>query len=143
MSGAVLSLLGTAGGGSSAVTIALTGQNLFAAAPGTTATITYQINADGKVYYTQNGGSPVFLEDWCIPASQAANYECYATVIAGALNGGSAATNTWIALSSSRTWLITRTTLGLEEAAINVGIRRVGSVPILASADIYLYAEYV
>lgn len=141
MSGAVLSLIG-AGGGASAVTITLSAQSIFAFNSFGTASAAYQLKSDGTANYSQNGGGYIFLENWCVPGAQATNYECYVTVVAGALSVGSAATDTWLALSSSRVWQVSRPTLGVNDAIINIGIRRAGTSTILASADITLEAEY-
>lgn len=141
MSGAVLSLIG-AGGGASAVTITLSAQSIFAFNSFGTASAAYQLKSDGTANYSQNGGGYIFLENWCVPGAQATNYECYVTVVAGSLDGSSSATGTWLALSSSRAWLVSQPTLGITDAIINIGIRRTGTSTILASADITLQAEY-
>jgi hypothetical protein len=141
MSGAVLSLIG-AGGGASAVTITLSAQYIYAFNALGTASAAYQLKSDGTANYSQNGGGYIFLEDWCVPGAQATNYECYVTVVSGVLDGSSSATGTWLALSSSRAWLVSQPTLGITDAIINIGIRRVGTSTILASADITLQAEY-
>jgi hypothetical protein len=57
------------------------------------------------------------------------------------LSGGSSATDTWLALTTTRNWLVS--TVTLQYATLNVGIRRVGTTTILASADIELAAEAV
>jgi len=106
MSGAVLSLLGTSGGGASAVTITVNSAYIFGFNPGSTADAQYQLSSGGGAYEIVNSGAATLLYDWCVPASEAANYEVYATVVTGSLSGGSAATDTWLALSSTRTWLV-------------------------------------
>jgi hypothetical protein len=139
MSGAFLTLLG-AGGGASAVTINLSQQFKFAFNFGAPASAEYQLNSNGNVEYSENGGAFSVLEAWCIPAAQAANYECFATQVTGGLVTGTL--GVWLALSSSRSWSITQPNPGVERAIINVGIRRVGTTTILASADIEMNAEY-
>jgi hypothetical protein len=139
MSGAFLTLLG-AGGGASAVTINLSPQLFFAINFGAPASATYRLNSSGNAEYSENGGGYSVLEAWCIPAAQAANYECYATLVSGNLTSGTL--NTWLALSSSRSWNVTQSAPGVDSATINVGIRRVGTTTILASADIEMNAEY-
>ncbi|NDC10401.1 MAG: hypothetical protein EBZ75_13885, partial [Oxalobacteraceae bacterium] len=88
-----------------------------------------------------NGGGATLLYAWCVPAAQAANYEVYASLVSGSLSAGSSATDTWLALTTTRNWLVSTTTL--KYATINVGIRRVSTTTILASADINLEAEAV
>lgn len=142
MSGAVLSLLGAAGGGSSSVTITLSTQNIeiYDAGP---VSATYQLNSNGSANESINGGAYNLLEYWCVPGAEAVNYECYATLVSGALAGSSAATGTWLALSTSRIWRVSQIgSPGVASATVNIGIRRVGTGTILASADISLYAEY-
>lgn len=141
MSGAVLSLMG-AGGAASAVTINLSNQYLYGYNFGFTASAAYRLNSSGEAQQNINGGGYTTLENWCVPGSQAVNYECYASVVSGFLTAGSAATDTWLPLSSSRLWQVTQSVIGIKEAIINVGIRRAGDSTILASADIYLTAEY-
>lgn len=143
MSGAVLTLMGAAGGGGgSAVTITLSAQTISSLdnAPVSAA---YQLNSNGTANQSINGGPYSFLENWCVPSAQAVNYECYATPVIGTVDGGSAATGTWLALSSSRFWSASQLSPGGNLVVINVGIRRVGTTTILASADIELSAEYI
>lgn len=142
MSGAVLSLLGTTGaGGASSVTITVNSAAIFGFNPGGTASAEYILGSSGDALESVNGGLATLLYNWCIPASQAANYEVYATVVSGSLSGGSSATDAWLALSSTRGWLVSTTTVLYAE--LNVGIRRIGTTTILGSADIYLAAEAV
>jgi hypothetical protein len=136
MSGAVLSLLGTGGAGA-AVTITLSTQFLYAFTTGT-ASAAFRLNTNGNAEYSENGGAYSVLEAWCVPAAQAVNYECYASLVSGLATG---TFDTWLALSSSRTWTVTQVTIGVSDAVINIGIRRAGDATILASADIYLTAE--
>ena len=141
MSGAVLSLLGTSGGAASAVTITVDPATITGINIGLTASAQYQLNSSGGAFESINGGAPTLLYNWCVPASQAANYEVYASLVSGSLSGGSSATDTWLALTSTRNWLVSTTTL--QYATLNVGIRRIGTTTILAAADIELAAEAV
>lgn len=141
MSGAVLSLLGTSGGAASAVTITVDPAYIYGFNPGLTASAQYELNSSGSAFKSVNGGASTLLYNWCVPASQAANYEVYASLVSGSLSGGSSATDTWLALTSTRTWLVSSTTF--QDATLNVGIRRIGTTTILASADINLVAEAV
>jgi hypothetical protein len=141
MSGAVLSLLGNSGGAASAVTITVNPATITGINIGLTASAQYQLNSSGSAFESVNGGASTLLYAWCVPASQAANYEVYASLVSGSLSGGSSATDTWLALSTTRAWLVSTTSL--LYATLNVGIRRVGTATILASADIELAAEAV
>jgi len=139
MSGAVLSLLGTSGDAASSVTITVNPASIFGFNPGSTADAQYQLSSGGVANEIVNSGLATRLYDWCVPASQASNYEVYATIVSGSLSGGSAATDTWLALTSTRTWLVS--TGGVLYTELNVGIRRIGTTTILGSADITLYAD--
>jgi len=141
MSGAVLSLLGNSGGAASAVTITVDPAYIYGFNFGLTASAQYQLNSGGGAFESINGGASTLLYNWCVPASQAANYEVYASLVSGSLSAGSSATDTWLALTSTRNWLVSTTTL--KYATINVGIRRIGTTTILAAADIELAAEAV
>lgn len=139
MSGVVLSLLGTSGSAASAVTITIDPATIYGFNPGTTASARYELNSGGGAFRSVNGGASTLLYAWCVPASQAANYEVYASLVSGSLSAGSSATDTWLALSSTRAWQVSTTLF--DAATINVGVRRIGSTTILASADINLIAE--
>jgi hypothetical protein len=141
MSGAVLSFLGTSGGAASAVTITVNPATITGINISSTASAQYQLNSSGNAFEIVNGGLATLLYAWCVPAGQAANYEVYASLVSGSLSGGSSATDTWLALSTTRAWLVSTTSL--LYATLNVGIRRVGTTTILASADIELAAEAV
>ena len=141
MPGVFLTLVGSAGGSGPAVTITVNPSFVTAFNTlGSPATANISFNSAGTVTEAINGAPATTLYNWCIPASEAANYEIYATLSAGGVSGGSSAFNTWLALSSNRAWQVT-TSAGVATAIINVGIRRTGSTDILASADIELYAE--
>jgi hypothetical protein len=144
MSGAILTLMGaTGGGGGGATTITVAYQNINAYASGAAATATYQLNSNGSVYERINSDpySLVLIgPNWCVPASQAGNYECYATLVDGSSLGiGSSALNTWLPLTTTREWFIT-TPLGAKFATLNVGIRRIDGIDIVSN-DIDLYVE--
>lgn len=140
MTGAFLTMLG-GGGGASAVTIQISPQFRYAFNVGATASAAYRLNANGNVEYSANGGAYSVLEAWCVPAAQAANYECYATLVSGTVTSGTL--DTWLALSSSRTWSVSQINVGVESAILNIGIRRIGTSTVLAAADIELTAEYL
>jgi hypothetical protein len=140
MGGATLSLFASAGGGASPVTIRI--DPAYIADVQSTPTLAeaqFQLNSNGFAYQSISGGSPVLLYQWCTPAAEATNYEAFATLVSGALSGGSSAVSTWLPLSTSRSWRV-RTTSGVALAYLNIGIRRIGTTPITA-ADIEMYAE--
>lgn len=141
MAGVFLTLVGTTAGSGPAVTITVNPYSAFAFNTlGSPATANVSFNSSGTVTEAINGAPATTLYNWCVPTSEAPNYEIYATLTSGGVSGGSSAFNTWLALSSNRAWQVT-TSAGVASAIINVGIRRAGSTTILASADIELYAE--
>jgi len=140
MSGVGVLMLGAGGGAGAAVTITMNAANVYAYnAPGGTATAIYQLTNAGAANQIVNGSSSL-LYDWCVPSSQATNYECYASLVYGGLSALSSALDTWLPLSANQSWR-TVSNAGVVDAIINVGIRRAGTTTIIASADIYLYAD--
>lgn len=140
MSGIMMSLLASAGGGAAPVTIRVDPATVFNfTSGGATASAQFLLNSDGSAYQAVGGGAPTVLYAWCVPAAQAVNYEVYATLVSGALSGGSSAVSTWLALTSTRGWIVS-TSSGIATATLNIGIRRVGTAPITA-ADVDLYAQ--
>ena len=72
-----------------------------------THTASVQFQSDGDI--VAPSGTSASLGDWIDPKSSApGDYEIRATVTAGTLTSGT--TNTWLALTSSRTWSITGST---------------------------------
>lgn len=144
MAGVFLTLVGSTAGSGPAVTITVNPAFVSAFNTiGSPATASISFNNTGTTTQSINGGAATTLYNWCVPAAEAGNYEIYATLFAGGVSLGSSALDTWLALSTNRTWLVT-TPSGIastNDASINVGIRRAGSTDILASADIELYAE--
>lgn len=141
MSGAVLSMIGAAGGGGSAtITVAAQSIQGFTVSP-TTASATYRLNTNGSVYQKINAGAYTLVSvgpNWCVPASQASNYECYVTLISG--SGVTGTLNTWLALSTTRDWTVSQSAVGFKSASLSVGIRRIGGTSITANT-VDLYAE--
>ena len=146
MSGAVLSLMGAAaGGGGSSTTITVASQNIqgYTVSP-TVASATYRLNADGNVYQKINSGAYTLVTsgpNWCVPASQASNYECYASLIASFGAVGGSARDTWLSLGTTREWLVQQSTVGYKFATLSIGIRRIGTTTILSANLIDIYAE--
>lgn len=139
MGGATLSLLASAGGGAAPVTIRIDPATVLDFSGGGTASSQFLLSSDGSAYEAVGGGSPTVLYPWCVPAAQAANYEVYATLVSGALSGGSSAVSTWLALTSTRSWIVS-TSGGIASATLNIGLRQVGTTSITA-ADVDLYAQ--
>lgn len=96
-----------------------------------------RVNADGTVD-RRGGGTGVYNQidsgtDWIIPNAEANNYafEVKADVNSTSGNGldaGSAATGSWLALTSDREWFCNRTTVGTDSANLTISIRLGGDV---------------
>ena len=107
----------------------------------TTAEAGYELRSDGQVW-AEFGNDPDFkIEDWLLPNGSGAAYECRATLLSGTLDGGSASTGVWLALSTNRKWRCVATS-GSQTASITVEIRRgttvlaeTGSFPITADSS--------
>lgn len=120
--------------------ITITDQNSFSGAvTPATATNGYRLNSNGKVYTETPTGTYNYIEDWVTPNGAASSYECYVTVTSGTLSSGTS--GSWLALSSTRDWTVTRTTLGTKTCTFTVDIRKVGTTTVLDSATITLEAE--
>jgi hypothetical protein len=118
--------------------ISLSGQTITSSGAGTQ-TATYTLESDGDVITATKGGGSVDAGDWIAPKTSApSDYEVRATLDSGTLSTGT--TGSWLALTSNRTWTVTRIAVGSETASITVEIRK-GSGATLASASITLTAE--
>ena len=102
-----------------------------------TATATYEISSSGFV--NTNKSTPTTREQWCTPSSNVGDYEVRATQVSGDTLIGSA-TGSWLSLASSQGWSL-NTSSGFVTAELAMEIRRAGSVDILETATITLYAE--
>ena len=131
--------------GTSNVVISITNQDIFDL-DASDANAYYFLTSGGQVEKsTDIGGiNPTNLEQWCTPTSQASNYEAYITVTGGSLTPGSAATGTWVALSSTRYWYVQESRSGQSTTCtFTVQIRRVGTTTVLDTATITLEASVI
>lgn len=92
------------------------------------ATASYQLESDGDVSETE-GSSGVFVDigNWIGAAFAPGGYECMLHVNSGT-NPTGAALDTWLALSSTRTWNLARTSVGLSTSNCTVSIRNAAGV---------------
>lgn len=126
--------------GTSAPVITITDQSSYSSAPTPgSATNGYRLNSNGKVYTESPSGTFNYIEDWVTPNGAASNYEALVTVTSGTLSSGTS--GSWVALSSTRDWTVTRSTLGLKSCTFTVDIRKVGTTTVLDSATITIEAE--
>lgn len=126
--------------GKSAVTLSFANVNVYAGENGVSAEAGYQIQSNGYDYQNvnQNYSSN---QQWITPTSAASDYEVYATVDAGTLSIGSAATGSWVAVSTNPQWIRRRPTVGISEVSMTIEIRKIGTTTILDSWAVTLTAE--
>lgn len=135
MSGVLAALLGM----SSSVVIAITNQSIADATGGSrSATAGYRLTSAGQVQ-SQVNTTFTTLEQWCVPSSEAVNYEAFVTVTSGTLSSGTA--GSWVALSSNQTWTRTASIGTANTCIFTVDIRRVGTTTVLDTATITLEAD--
>lgn len=105
----------------------------------TNATVQYQLTNAG-VTNTINQGGTTSQGNWVTPAGAAgANYEVRASIVSGSLTSGT--TGSWLALSSTRTWALTQSSIGSSTCVLTIEIRNATSLAVLDSATITLTAE--
>jgi hypothetical protein len=87
--------------------------------------VSVTFNSSGTQFTTING-STTALGEWVVPASNAANWEIRAVLESGA-NPTTGTLNTWEGLSTSRTWGLSRSSIGQIETSLLFEFRRVGA----------------
>jgi hypothetical protein len=103
-------------------------------------TATYTLESDGDVVRATTPLGSSDIGDWIDPKANApSDYEVQATLNAGTLTSGT--TGSWLALTSNRSWTLTRATVGAaDQVDLTIEIRK-GSGATLASATVTLDAE--
>lgn len=88
------------------------------------ATITVTFESDGNITKTEGGVGPTDIGDWLSPKSGMSNYSIKATLTSGTPDVGSDVTGSFLALSSDRSWSITRTnnTAGADVVVLAISI---------------------
>jgi hypothetical protein len=95
--------------------------------------------ANGQVYEALNGGSYMYVQQWCTPTSQGGNYEVYASVTSGSVVG---TVNTWVATSGNPAWLVDISGSGNSVfATLAFQVRRTGTATVLDTWTVDLNAE--
>lgn len=100
----------------------------------TNAIAIFRLNSNGNRQEELSGGVVNTLGPWVTPTTIASNYESRATVISGSFTSGTF--GTWQALSTSRSWNVTRTTIGTSVASMTLEIREAATLTVVASATI-------
>jgi hypothetical protein len=134
-----MSILLAAFGAIGGATVSLSNETILSVGF-STQTASYSLENDGDIISSTTGGGPVNEGDWISPKAAApGDYEARATLNSGALTSGTA--GSWLALTSTRTWVVERTSSGTNAANLTIEIRK-GSGAALASATIVLTAEH-
>jgi hypothetical protein len=94
----------------------------------------YRLASDGDIDHTSGTNTISDAGDWITPKTNMALYECRATMISGTLTSGT--TGSWMALSSDRTWTLTRTADGTSTASFTLEIRRASDGTVMDTATI-------
>jgi hypothetical protein len=133
---AYLATLSGAGGSGGAV-VALADQYVSSFDSGASAA-TYALQSTSAIIATTSLIGPITVGNWVSPTGAAPGaYECRADVNLGSVSGS--ATGAWLALTSSRSWSVVRSSPGSTDAELTVSIR-LGGVT-LATCTVYLQAE--
>lgn len=126
MSGIQMMLLG---GVSEPGTAAFTNFNDGDSSEGGSAGMTYSIVSDGNVTYDKLNAGGATYEQWLTPAIGADQYEVFATLNTGTLTSGT--TGSWLNLGTTRSWNVSRDTVGGRFANMTMDVRRVGTSTVL------------
>lgn len=101
--------------------------------------LTYESDGTISTFLTQGSDNADALGNWIDPLSSApGNYEIKATLSSGTLTSG--VTGTWLALTSDRSWSVSRSTTGTTSATLTIEIRDDGG-PTLDSGTVTISAE--
>ena len=127
----------------SALAFKLSNRSVFSNNFGATATATVTFYNDGRFAYQEAPSAQVVVADeWMTPRSttEAAKYQIRATRLSGGTPSGTL--GSWLALSSSRSWSISRAASGTAETVLRFEIRNATTLAVVATADITLTATY-
>lgn len=134
MSGIQMNLMG---GGT--VVVALSDHLVFGSTiTPLTAVAQFRLRQNGQAQKDEGGGFTL-LETFVNPPAATPNYECRATLNSGSLTSGTI--GSWEAITTPRTWSLTRSLVGDEQAQILIEIRAIGGSTVLDSATIDLAVE--
>ena len=100
--------------------ISLSGLTISAIGSGGAQTATYTLESDGDVIIATTVDGSLDAGDWISPkASAPSDYEVQATLNAGTLTSGT--TGSWLALTSNRSWTLTRVVVGAADQVAGEG----------------------
>ncbi len=107
-----------------------------------TAGVGYQLTSGGLEQSGIGTASSILystIGDWVTPTGNANLYEVRATLNSGAVSSGT--TGSWLALTSTRTWTVTRSVIGTSNANLTIEVRRASDSVVVGSALVDLTAE--
>lgn len=106
----------------------------------TACNVSYQLTSTGLEQVTTTSSGTATLGNWVTPTSAAgANYECQATITSGTLSSGTS--GSWLVLSSTRTWTVTRSTVGSKACTFTIDIRNASTLAVVATASVTISAN--
>lgn len=108
----------------------------FAFSPAS-ASAAVRLTSAGEVERSLNGGAYANLFTWLL-AGTGAGYECHMTMVSGTDFTGTL--DTWLALSSNRTWSLSQSGIGTTSGVGTLSIRPVGG-GVIASCTVTVSAE--
>jgi hypothetical protein len=118
--------------------ILISAQNIYKSRSVGISTAGYRLNTSG-IAEDQSASGYSTLESWILFGTTS-NYECRATLNSGTSPTGSAV-GSWLALSSSREWYVTKASVGSTVCSLLIEIRNATTLVTLTSAVIDLEAE--
>lgn len=124
-----------------AVTVALSGTTQSDNVASGTATVSYYLTSGGKEQYSIHLAAAVDIGDWVVPNGSASAYECRMTMTGGTTFSSGDGAGTWLALSSTRSWTVTRSTVGTKQATAIIEIRDVATSTLRATSSIDITAD--
>lgn len=134
-----LATLGGVGGGGGGAVVALASRGCVDTNGGL-ASATYRLSSSGDVFIISTRFGIQDVGDWISPKSSAPGlYEVRADLASGSGPLTSGTLGSWVALSTSPSWTLTTSGIGISEATVDFQIRLGGTV--LTSAQIAFYAE--
>jgi hypothetical protein len=129
--------MAVSGGG---VSITHTDQTVSDSFP-SVSSVTYGLNADGTANGTTVTSGTYFLENYCSPTANASALEVQVT-FTGTTPTGSA-TGSFLPLSSTRSWGITRGSVGTSTSTLTVQIREIANPANTVTRTISLSATVI
>lgn len=108
---------------------------------GAGATAQFRLTNAGDIEQTLTNNTVTDTGDWIIPKTGMSGFDCMLTVNSGTAPAGSALA-TWLNLGTTRSWTLTRATLGLLSNNCTLQVRNATSLTVLATSNVQMTAEF-